>query len=60
MTTPSPGAWAIADHMRAELVTEALAAAERCRVSLAGAIMHTDHGGSTRAGRSPTPAAGRP
>ncbi|WP_412104330.1 hypothetical protein [Streptomyces europaeiscabiei] len=36
--------WAIADHMRAELVTEALAAAERCRGSLAGAVMHTDHG----------------
>ncbi|MEU7605300.1 IS3 family transposase [Streptomyces sp. NPDC041003] len=36
--------WAIADHMRAELVTDALAAAERTRGSLAGAIMHTDHG----------------
>jgi transposase InsO family protein len=36
--------WAIADHMRAELVTDALAAAERCRGSLAGAVMHTDHG----------------
>ncbi|MER5214847.1 integrase core domain-containing protein [Streptomyces sp. NPDC002838] len=30
--------------MRAELVTDALAAAERCRGSLAGAVMHTDHG----------------
>ncbi|MEU0068686.1 IS3 family transposase [Streptomyces sp. NPDC006332] len=29
--------WAIADHMRSELVNEALAAAERCRGSLAGA-----------------------
>jgi transposase InsO family protein len=36
--------WAIADHMRAELVTDALTAAERCRGSLAGAILHTDHG----------------
>ncbi|MDT0433280.1 MULTISPECIES: IS3 family transposase [Streptomyces] len=36
--------WAIADHMRTELVTSALAAAERTRGSLAGAIMHTDHG----------------
>ncbi|WP_406326791.1 IS3 family transposase [Streptomyces sp. NBC_00203] len=36
--------WAIADHMRAELVTDALAAAERCRGSLAGAVIHTDHG----------------
>lgn len=36
--------WAIADHMRTELVTNALAAAERIRGSLDGAIMHTDHG----------------
>ncbi len=36
--------WAIADHMRTELVTDALAAAERARGSLAGAVMHTDHG----------------
>ncbi|WP_405728568.1 IS3 family transposase [Streptomyces sp. NBC_01537] len=36
--------WAIADHMRAELVTDALAAAIRTRGSLAGAVMHTDHG----------------
>ncbi|CAM5570737.1 IS3 family transposase ISTesp3 [Streptomyces alboniger] len=36
--------WAIAGHMRAELVIDALAAAERCRGSLAGAVMHTDHG----------------
>ncbi|MFF1916928.1 IS3 family transposase [Streptomyces sp. NPDC058239] len=35
--------WAIADHMRAELVTDALAAAIRTRGSLAGALMHTDH-----------------
>ncbi|MFJ8165766.1 IS3 family transposase [Streptomyces sp. NPDC096136] len=36
--------WAIADHMRTELVIDALAAAERTRGSLAGAVMHTDHG----------------
>ncbi|RPK56051.1 IS2 transposase TnpB [Streptomyces sp. ADI95-17] len=36
--------WAIADHMRTELVIDALAAAERTRGSLDGAIMHTDHG----------------
>ena len=30
--------------MRTELVTDALAAAERTRGSLAGAVMHTDHG----------------
>ncbi|MCX4743771.1 IS3 family transposase [Streptomyces antibioticus] len=36
--------WAIADHMRADLVTDALAAAVRTRGSLAGSIMHTGHG----------------
>ncbi|MFE3410817.1 IS3 family transposase, partial [Streptomyces mirabilis] len=36
--------WAIADHMRADLVVDALKAAERTRDSLAGAIFHTDHG----------------
>ncbi|GAA2964253.1 hypothetical protein GCM10010518_58600 [Kitasatospora cinereorecta] len=36
--------WAIADHMRADLVTDALAAAVRTRGSLAESIMHTDHG----------------
>ncbi len=36
--------WAIADHMRAELVIDALKAAQRTRGSLAGAVMHTDHG----------------
>jgi transposase InsO family protein len=36
--------WAIADHVRTELVIDALAAAERNRGSLAGAVMHTDHG----------------
>ncbi|HEU5107416.1 MAG TPA: IS3 family transposase [Micromonosporaceae bacterium] len=36
--------WAIADHMRTDLVIDALAAARRTRGSLDGAIMHTDHG----------------
>ncbi|ESU51437.1 transposase [Streptomyces sp. HCCB10043] len=36
--------WAIADHMRTDLVTDPLAAAVRTRGSLAGSIMHTDHG----------------
>ncbi|MFI8888370.1 DDE-type integrase/transposase/recombinase [Streptomyces sp. NPDC053813] len=36
--------WAIADHMRTELVIDALTAAERTRGNLTGAIMHTDHG----------------
>ncbi|WP_308190807.1 IS3 family transposase [Streptomyces sp. HPF1205] len=36
--------WAIADHMRTELVLDALAAAERTRGSLTGAVLHTDHG----------------
>ncbi|XMN10367.1 IS3 family transposase [Streptomyces griseobrunneus] len=36
--------WAIADHMRADLVTDALAGALRTRGSLAGSIMHTDDG----------------
>ncbi len=36
--------WALADHMRTELVIDALAAAERTRGGLAGAVMHIDHG----------------
>jgi transposase InsO family protein len=36
--------WAIADHMRTGLVVDALRAAERTRGSLAGAVLHTDHG----------------
>ena len=36
--------WAIADHMRTELVDDALNAAQTTRGSLAGAIFHTDHG----------------
>ncbi len=36
--------WAIADHMRADLVIDALAAAENTRGSLRGALFHSDHG----------------
>ena len=36
--------WAIADHMRTELVEDALEAAEALRGGLAGAIFHSDHG----------------
>ena len=36
--------WQVADHMRTELVEDALRAAARDRRSLAGAIFHSDHG----------------
>jgi transposase InsO family protein len=36
--------WAIADHLRTDLVVDALNAAQRNRGSLHGSIMHTDHG----------------
>jgi transposase InsO family protein len=36
--------WAIADHMRVELVEDALKAAAATRGSLAGAVFHSDHG----------------
>ncbi|MEU4155893.1 IS3 family transposase [Actinoplanes sp. NPDC026670] len=36
--------WAIADHMRTELVIDALTAARRTRGALTGAIFHSDHG----------------
>jgi transposase InsO family protein len=36
--------WAIAEHMRTDLVTDALTAAHGTRGSLAGAIFHSDHG----------------
>lgn len=36
--------WALADHMRTELVAEALRAAARDRGTLAGALFHSDHG----------------
>ncbi|MEH0446787.1 MULTISPECIES: IS3 family transposase [unclassified Streptomyces] len=42
--------WAIADHMRTDLVTDALSAAERTRGSLSGAVMHTDHGAQYTSG----------
>lgn len=36
--------WAVADHMRTELVEDALKAAAATRGSLNGAIFHSDHG----------------
>ena len=36
--------WAIAEHMRTELVEDALKAAAALRGSLTGAVFHTDHG----------------
>ena len=36
--------WSLADHMRTELVEDALLAAAATRGSLAGAIFHSDHG----------------
>ena len=36
--------WSIADHMRTDLVTDALLAAAATRGRLAGAIFHGDHG----------------
>lgn len=36
--------WSIADHMRTELVSDALRAAAVTRGSLRGAIFHADHG----------------
>jgi transposase InsO family protein len=36
--------WSVADHMRTELVADALRAAEATRGSLAGAVFHSDHG----------------
>ena len=36
--------WAIAEHMRTELVEDALIAADVLRGGLAGAVFHTDHG----------------
>ena len=36
--------WAVADHMRTELVEDALEAAAATRGSLEGAIFHSDHG----------------
>lgn len=36
--------WAVADHMRTELVEDALTAAAATRGSLKGAVFHSDHG----------------
>jgi transposase InsO family protein len=36
--------WAIAEHMRTDLVIDALKAAQRTRGSLGGALFHSDHG----------------
>ena len=36
--------WAVADHMRTELVEDALTAAWRERGSLRGTVFHSDHG----------------
>ncbi|WP_206480952.1 integrase core domain-containing protein, partial [Micrococcus sp. KRD128] len=36
--------WQVADHMRTELVEDALRAAHHDRGSLVGAIFHSDHG----------------
>jgi transposase InsO family protein len=36
--------WSIADHMRTELVTDALTAAAATRRGLSGAVFHSDHG----------------
>ncbi len=36
--------WAVADHMRTELVEDALTAAAATRGSLTGAVFHSDHG----------------
>jgi transposase InsO family protein len=39
--------WAVAQHMRTDLVADALGAARDTRGSLTGAIFHSDHGGLT-------------
>jgi hypothetical protein len=44
--------WAIADHMRTDLVVDALNAAQRTRGSLHGALFHSDHGAQGEFNRS--------
>jgi transposase InsO family protein len=39
--------WAIADHMRTELVADALKAADAMRGTLSGVVFHADHGVNT-------------
>ncbi|MFF8907939.1 DDE-type integrase/transposase/recombinase [Streptomyces olivaceoviridis] len=53
-----PAGWAVAAHMPADLVADALEAAERTRGRLAGAVMRTDQGTQYCAGPSSAPAAG--
>jgi transposase InsO family protein len=36
--------WSIADHMRTELISDALLAAQQQRGTLTGAVFHSDHG----------------
>jgi len=50
--SPRLAGWAIAEHMRTDLVTDALGAARDTRGSLAGAIFHTDHGAQGGLNRS--------
>ncbi len=45
--------WSIADHMRTELVADALLTATATRGSLTGAIFHSDHGGQYSLGPTP-------
>ena len=42
--------WAIGEHMRTELVADALKAAAALRGTLAGAIFHSDHGSQYTSG----------
>jgi transposase InsO family protein len=42
--TPAGAGWAIADHIRTDLVIDALTAAAQTRGSLHGTIFHSDHG----------------
>ena len=48
--------WAIAEHMRTDLIIDALSVARDTRGALAGAIFHSDHGASTRRRPSPSSA----
>ena len=41
--------WAVAEHMRTDLIVDALQAARDARGSLDGAIFHSDHGNTHRA-----------
>ena len=40
--------WAVAEHMRTDLIVDALSMARDARGSLAGAIFHSDHGSSVQ------------